>query len=121
MKYLPTGTDNLDYGWALSAAIWSMTRPEKAPEDTQYYGIPRVHPDNGIVFLPIDPNDTQPVHPDCDPTVLASLLTIVPEEETAATTAAIIESKGGSVNVWSLIPPSIAGQALDAWPQEETV
>ena len=119
IKYLPLGTQDEAYGWALSSAIWRLSRPEADGEPTRHYVAPQAHPDNGYVYLPVDDNDTQPVHEQADVEAILPLLTAVQDEERDALRDALEVAKGGRVTVIDLFPAAIRANEIDGadWPK----
>lgn len=115
MKYLPLTISDLDYGWQISAAMWAVTSPQT--QTTRYYAAPRVHPENGQVYLPIPEDDTQPIHPDADLDLLAQALSNISSDSVATITATLEAKRGQSVKVIDLIPADIV--LLDEWPVVE--
>ena len=112
MIYLPLGTADIDYGWRLSEAMWLVTKPE--PETTRYYTAPRAHPDTREVYLPIDPDDTQLVHPAANLTPLIDMLTGLSSASREQIAFALNQARGKRVQMADLIPSDIT--PLLEWP-----
>ena len=122
MKYLPLGTTDEQYGWQLSAAIWRLSRPEAdGDSSTRYYVAPKAHPDTGYIYLPVDENDTQPVHAQADVDAILPLLTTVEGDDRDALRDSLEAAKGSRVTVIDLFPAAIRENEIDgvAWPKGE--
>lgn len=104
IQYLQLNTDSLDYARALSAALWSITRPERTDADTQYYSSPIVHPETGMIALPIS-DEAKHVHPLASAATLLAMVQIT-EAEASDLTAALESAKGGHVRISDLLPAS---------------
>ena len=113
MLYIPLRTQNMTYGWQLSAAMWSVTMPD--PDTTQYYSAPRAHPVTGEVHLPINPDDKQRIHPDADLTGLLTALTAVSSAGREQISASLEAARGTRIRVADIVPPDVT--PLTAWPE----
>lgn len=112
MIYIPLGTTDIQYGWNLSEAMWLVTNP--LPDTTKYYTSPRVHPETQEIYLPIDPDDAQLIHPDANFAPLIDLLTglsIATREQIEET---LNSSRGKRIAMKELLPPDIV--PLDELP-----
>ena len=115
MLYIPLSTENIDYGWQLSAAMWSVTMPD--PDTTQYYSAPRAHPTTGEVHLPINADDEQRIHPDADLTGLLTALTAVSSASREQISASLEAARGTRIRMADIVPPDVT--PLTAWPEPE--
>ena len=108
MSYLILSTPSEDYAKAVSHELWMLARPRGISdnETSQFYCGTFSHPDGTQVAIgPLD--GTQPVHADADEVAFGQLIEpAITGEEEAAIVAAIIEAKGGSIQILDIIEAS---------------
>ncbi len=107
MTHLILSQPSEDYAKAVSHELWMLARPRGVSdsETSQYFCGVQIHSDGRIAIGPLD--GTQPVHADADELSFGALIgAAITEEEEASIISAISESKGGSIDVLSLIEAS---------------
>jgi len=115
--YIPTDTVSENFGWSLSEAMWSLSVPSNN-NTTRYYCGVRVHPQTGEIYLAMDDNDTQPVHPNADVQPLIDMLTAADTQERQNLSNYLNSARGSRVKPVDLVPQSLKDRALTEWPQE---
>jgi len=96
-----------EYGLAISHELWMLARPRgiSGDETSQNFCGVQKHTDGRVSIGPLD--GSQPVHADADELSFGQLIGhAVTEEEEDSIISAIIESKGGSIRVLSIIEAS---------------
>lgn len=104
MKYLPLVNLNPQ---DVSSALWNISRPDSDTNQTKLYCSWITHPETGQHALSFIEDDTQPVHPDSDTNIdnLCNMISfLITDEEKELLSNILKESKGGRVNVVSVLP-----------------
>lgn len=114
-KYIPLGTNDLQYGWKLSSAIWSAIRPFK--QTTVYYTKPEIHLNTGEVHLPINPNEEKYVHVEADFEKLTSLLSNISSADKEEMLSKLERSRGHKIKLSEIIPSDVS--LVDYLPERE--
>ena len=105
--YLILSTPSEDYAKAVSHELWMLARPRgiSDSETSQFYCGVQKHSDGRVSIGPLD--GTQPVHADADELSFAAKIGhAVTEAEKEGITQAIIDAKGGSISILSIIEAS---------------
>ena len=108
MSYLILSQPSKEYGLAISHELWMLARPRGISDNETSQNLCGVFKCVGYEQYAIGPLDgTHPVHADADELSFGQLIGhAVTELEEDAITQAIIEAKGGSINILSLIEAS---------------
>ena len=111
---------NYETGLSLSRALWSLSLPENASDSnvTEEMLSIRQHPQSGAAAAEVPIGQEYHVNAQADPSNLTSFLAPyvaagdVSEAEAAATQQAIVDARGGHLEVWSAFPPYFRDMAL---------
>lgn len=109
MKYLPS-----PHAEELSEAIQQLSRPlsVRTADEVTFSRYAHVDGTDGVRYLVLDETDVLPVHGSADgAAVMAILSRVVSAEESAAIAAQIEAAKGGTLNVWDVVPQVLKDQA----------
>lgn len=109
LTHLPAAT--------VSAAVWALSRPDADANATRLYCGWIAHPETNQHALTLDPEDTQPIHPNADlpiAQIVGALRPLVGDVEADALQAHLTQAKGGRVNVVDMLPPTLSQNLLTA-------
>jgi hypothetical protein len=107
MSYLILSQPSEEYAQAVSHELWMLARPRgiSDSETSQYFCGVQKHTDGRVSIGPLD--GVQPIHKDADELSFgAKIGQAVTEAEKEGITQAIIDAKGGSISILSIIEAS---------------
>jgi hypothetical protein len=107
---------------AISSALWAISRPDAESKGTRLYCGWITHPETGQHALTLNPDDTQPIHPEADLAIaqlVGGLTPFTTEQEIDLLTESLINAKGGRINVVDMLPITLQNHLLTQADIEE--
>jgi hypothetical protein len=101
---------------AISSALWAISRPDAESKGTRLYCGWITHPETGQHALTLNPDDTQPIHPESDLAIaqlVGGLTPFATAQEIDQLTESLTNAKGGRINVVDMLPASLSANLLD--------
>jgi len=92
-----------------------LSRPDAQDNDTQFYCGWITHPTTDQKAIALDRLDTQPIHADAEPAIDAltqGLAPFLPANELTALQSALMDARGGRINIVDILPTTFTDSLL---------